>query len=86
MITFRIALLNFWIISNILKAKFEETKERVAKQEKKSSGIKEGKPKDEKNTGGGVDLLAKLKPKAGSWNCETCYVNNPPDVRFFFVK
>ena len=53
-------------------------------QQKKSGGIKEDKPEDEKKTSGGVDLLAKLKPKAGSWNCETCYVNNPPEVPFYF--
>ena len=43
--------------------------------------------KNEKNTQKKdleVDLLAKFKPKPGSWECEACYVNNPAEVCTYF--
>ena len=63
-----------------MKAKFEEAMELCAKQVVKKEDKGAVKKKDD-----GVDLLAKLKPKPGSWNCEACYVNNPPEVCMFFV-
>ncbi len=69
-----------------MQKKFNEAKELVAKFDKKTPKKGEDKKdqdkKDEKSgVGGSVDLFAKLKPKAGSWECQGCYVSNPPEVR-----
>ena len=72
-----------------MKAKFEEAMELCGKHQKQI--VKKGDKDTVEKKGDGVDLFAKLKPKAGSWDCEACYVNNPPEVcmrsmYFFFSR
>ena len=66
-----------------MKAKFEEATELCAKRQ--NQVVKKEDKDTVQKTGDGVDLLAKLKPKPGSWNCQVCYVNNPPEVRMLFI-
>ena len=61
-----------------MKAKFEEAMELCVKRQKQA--VKKEDKDAVKKKDDGIDLLAKLKPKPGSWNCEACYVNNPPEV------
>ena len=64
-----------------MQGKFEEAKERVAKHQKQKGDFKkEDEQEDKKTRSDSVDLLAKLKPKPGSWSCEVCLVTNPPEV------
>ncbi len=68
-------------LSFYLQNKFNEAKDLVAKFDKKTPKKGEDKKDEKSGVGGSVDLFAKLKPKAGSWECQGCYVSNPPEVR-----